>query len=63
MIIILSDRVSMYKIQKNSYCQLKSERLVTIHIKEYNYKLPLWKRSMLVSERMGIEKNENQKLI
>ena len=57
MIISLSDRVSMYKIQKNS------ERLVTIHIKEYNYKLPLWKRSMLVSEGMGIEKNENQKLI
>lgn len=41
MIINLSDLVSMYKIQKNSYFQLKSERLVTIHIKEYNYKLPL----------------------
>ena len=34
MIINLSDLVSMYKIQKNSYFQTRSERLIIIYIKE-----------------------------
>ena len=33
MIINLSDLVSMCKIQKNSYFQTRSERLIIIHLK------------------------------
>ena len=47
-IISLSDLISMWKIQKNSYFQTRSERLSIIRIKEYNNRLPLSKRSILL---------------
>ena len=40
MIISLSDLVSMYKIQKNSYFQTRSERLIIIYIKEFTMIAP-----------------------
>ena len=41
MIISLSYLVSMCKIQKNSYFQTRSERLIIIHIREYINRPPL----------------------
>ena len=41
MIISLFDLVSMCKIQKHSYFQTRSERLIIIHIKEYINKPPI----------------------
>ena len=35
MIISLSDLVNMCKMQTNSHFQMRSERLLIIHIKEY----------------------------
>ena len=40
MIISLPDLVSMYKIQKNSYFQTRSERLIIIYIKEFTMIAP-----------------------
>ena len=41
MIISLSDLFSMCKIQRNSYFQTRSERLIIIHIKDYINRPPL----------------------
>ena len=41
MIIGLSDLFSMCKIQRNSYFQTRSERLIIIHIKDYINRPPL----------------------
>ena len=41
MIISLSDLFSMCKIQKNSYFQTRSERLIIAHMREYINRPPL----------------------
>ena len=46
MIISLSNLVSMCKIQRKTFFQTRSERLIIIHVKEHINRPPLWKRSI-----------------
>ena len=46
MIIGLSNLVSMWKIQRKTFFQTRSERLIIIYVKEYINRPPLWKRSI-----------------
>ena len=54
MIIGLSNLVSMWKIQRKTFFQTRSERLIIIYVKEYINRPPLWKRSI---DFIGIPKS------
>ena len=47
MIISLSNLVSMWKIQRKTFFQTRSERLIIIYVKEHINRPPLWKRSII----------------
>ena len=50
----------MCEIQKNSYFQTRSERLIIIHIKEYINKPPIWKRSIALLSDIRAASSTNQ---
>ena len=59
-IISLFDLVSMCKIQKNSYFQTRSERLIISHIKEYINKPPIWKSYIALLSDIRAASSTNQ---